>query len=110
MTRSTLATDRGEAVAAVPAIDVDGVGRIAFPILPVQAERLSAIAEAAPFGRGEETVIEVACTAPLEFRLPVAVRQSLTCSMMSDGRLPILRMIVFARAIVLPNRDDFNRH
>jgi predicted 2-oxoglutarate/Fe(II)-dependent dioxygenase YbiX len=35
-----------------------GVGRIAFPILPVQAERLVAIAEAAPYGRGEETVVD----------------------------------------------------
>ena len=42
----------------MPAIDVDGVGRIAFPILPVQAERLVAIAEAAPYGRGEETVVD----------------------------------------------------
>ena len=41
----------------MPTIDVDGVGRIAFPILPVQAERLVAIADAAPYGRGEETVI-----------------------------------------------------
>ena len=35
----------------MPTIDVDGVGRVAFPILPVQAERLAAIAEAAPYGR-----------------------------------------------------------
>ncbi len=42
----------------MPAIDVDGVGRIAFPILPVQAERLVAIAEAAPYGRGDETVVD----------------------------------------------------
>jgi predicted 2-oxoglutarate/Fe(II)-dependent dioxygenase YbiX len=42
----------------MPAIDVDGVGRIAFPILPVQAERLVAIAEEAPHGRGEETVVD----------------------------------------------------
>src|SRR5260370_42015234 len=34
----------------MPTIDIDGVGRIAFPILPVQAERLAAIAEAAPYG------------------------------------------------------------
>ena len=31
----------------MPTIDIDGVGRIAFPFLPVQAERLVAIAEAA---------------------------------------------------------------
>jgi predicted 2-oxoglutarate/Fe(II)-dependent dioxygenase YbiX len=42
----------------MPAIDVDGVGRIAFPILPSQAERLVAIAEAAPYGRGDETVVD----------------------------------------------------
>jgi predicted 2-oxoglutarate/Fe(II)-dependent dioxygenase YbiX len=42
----------------MPTIDVDGVGRIAFPILPVQAERLIAIAESAPYGRGEETVVD----------------------------------------------------
>ena len=42
----------------MPTIDVNGVGRIAFPLLPVQAERLVAIAEAAPYGRGEETVVD----------------------------------------------------
>jgi hypothetical protein len=42
----------------MPTIDIDGVGRIAFPILPVQAERLVAIAEAAPHGRGKETVVD----------------------------------------------------
>lgn len=42
----------------MPAIDVDGVGGIAFPILPFQAERLVAIAEAAPHGRGEATVVD----------------------------------------------------
>src|SRR5258708_35039925 len=42
----------------MPTIDVDGVGRIAFPILPIQAERLVAIARAAPHGRGEGTVGE----------------------------------------------------
>src|SRR5215471_12364361 len=42
----------------MPTIDVDGGGRIAFPILPVQAERLVAIAAAAPYGRGEETVVD----------------------------------------------------
>jgi hypothetical protein len=42
----------------MPTIDLDGVGRIAFPVLPVQAERLVAIAEAAPHGRGEQTVVD----------------------------------------------------
>jgi hypothetical protein len=44
--------------AFMPALDVDGVGRIAFPIQPAQAERLVAAAEAAPYGRGEETVVD----------------------------------------------------
>ena len=42
----------------MPAIDVDGVGRIALPLLPVQAEQLVGIADAAPYGRGAETVID----------------------------------------------------
>lgn len=42
----------------MPTLDVDGIGRIAFPVLPVQAERLIAIAEEAPYGRGAETVVD----------------------------------------------------
>ncbi|MEL6964767.1 MAG: 2OG-Fe(II) oxygenase, partial [Pseudomonadota bacterium] len=41
-----------------PKLVVDGVGRIALPLLPVQAEELIALAERAPFGRGEETVVD----------------------------------------------------
>ncbi|WP_292527598.1 hypothetical protein, partial [Mesorhizobium sp.] len=41
-----------------PSIDVEGVGRIAFPLPQAQAERLVALAEAAPHGRGEETVLD----------------------------------------------------
>jgi predicted 2-oxoglutarate/Fe(II)-dependent dioxygenase YbiX len=42
----------------MPAIDVDGVGRLAFPVQPAQAERLVGVAETAPHGRGEETVVD----------------------------------------------------
>ncbi len=42
----------------MPAIDVDGVGRLAFPLLPAQVERLTAVAEDAPYGRGAETVFD----------------------------------------------------
>jgi predicted 2-oxoglutarate/Fe(II)-dependent dioxygenase YbiX len=42
----------------MPAIDVDGLGRIALPLLPAQVEPLVAIAEPAPYGRGEETVLD----------------------------------------------------
>ena len=41
-----------------PAIDVEGVGRLAFPVQPAQAERLIGVCKAAPYGRGEETVID----------------------------------------------------
>jgi len=54
--RATFASRNSEIF--MPTIDVDGVGRIAFPILPVQTERLVEIAEAAPYGRGEETVVD----------------------------------------------------
>lgn len=42
----------------MPSVDVEGVGTLAFPILPVQAEQLVSIAEAAPYGRGEATVVD----------------------------------------------------
>ena len=43
----------------MPAIDVEGVDRLAFPLPAVQAERLIAVGEAAPHGRGEETVLDL---------------------------------------------------
>jgi 2OG-Fe(II) oxygenase superfamily len=41
-----------------PSLQVDGVGPIALPLLQVQAEQLIAVAEAAPYGRGQETLID----------------------------------------------------
>lgn len=41
-----------------PSLEVEGVGPIALPLLPVQAEQLIAVAEQAPYGRGEETLID----------------------------------------------------
>jgi predicted 2-oxoglutarate/Fe(II)-dependent dioxygenase YbiX len=41
-----------------PRLEVEGVGPVALPLLPVQAEQLVAVAERAPFGRGEETLID----------------------------------------------------
>ena len=41
-----------------PGIKVDGVGTIALPLLPGQAEELAAIAEPAPYGRGAETLVD----------------------------------------------------
>ncbi len=43
-----------------PRIDVEGVGPIALPLLPVQAQQLVAIAEQAPYGRGAETLVDTA--------------------------------------------------
>ncbi len=42
----------------MPAIDVEGVGRLAFPIQPAQAEKLVGVAATAPYGRGEETLVD----------------------------------------------------
>lgn len=41
-----------------PSLEVEGVGSIALPLLPVQAEQLVAVAEQAPYGRGEETLVD----------------------------------------------------
>jgi predicted 2-oxoglutarate/Fe(II)-dependent dioxygenase YbiX len=41
-----------------PNLEIDGVGRISLPLLPVQAEQLVAVATRAPYGRGEETVVD----------------------------------------------------
>jgi 2OG-Fe(II) oxygenase superfamily len=41
-----------------PRLMVDGVGEIALPLLPVQAEQLIGLAERAPYGRGAETIVD----------------------------------------------------
>lgn len=41
-----------------PGLEVEGVGAVALPLLPFQAEQLIGVAEPAPFGRGAETVID----------------------------------------------------
>ena len=41
-----------------PQLEVDGVGPIALPLLPVQAEQLIGVAERAPYGRGEDTILD----------------------------------------------------
>ena len=43
-----------------PSLEVEGVGPVALPLLAVQAEQLIAVAEAAPYGRGEETIVDAA--------------------------------------------------
>ncbi len=43
-----------------PSLEIEGVGPVALPLLREQAERIIGVAEAAPYGRGEETVIDPA--------------------------------------------------
>ncbi len=42
-----------------PSIEVNGVGRIALPVLPAQAKQLVAVAEQVPYGKGPETLLDV---------------------------------------------------
>jgi predicted 2-oxoglutarate/Fe(II)-dependent dioxygenase YbiX len=41
-----------------PSISVDGVGTVALPLLPAQASALVAVADRAPYGRGEATLLD----------------------------------------------------
>jgi len=41
---------------APPSLEVEGIGHISLPLLPVQAEQLLAVADVAPFGRGQKTL------------------------------------------------------
>ncbi|SIT44942.1 conserved hypothetical protein [Paraburkholderia ribeironis] len=48
----------GKSEIVMPNLEVEGVGRIALPLLPVQAGQLVAVAARAPYGRGEETRVD----------------------------------------------------
>lgn len=48
----------GKLEAFPPLLEVEGVGRIALPLLPLQIEPLIAAAERAPYGRGQETLVD----------------------------------------------------
>ncbi len=41
-----------------PCLEVNQVGRISLPLLPVQAEQLVEVAERAPYGKGYETLVD----------------------------------------------------
>jgi predicted 2-oxoglutarate/Fe(II)-dependent dioxygenase YbiX len=43
-----------------PSLEVDGVGTVALPLLPFQAEQLAAVAAQAPYGRGQDTLVDTA--------------------------------------------------
>jgi hypothetical protein len=42
-----------------PGLVVEGVGPVALPLLPMQAEQMIAAADRAPFGRGEATMTDL---------------------------------------------------
>ena len=48
----------GRVELTTPRMEVEGIGTIALPLLPIQAEQLIAIAQRAPFGRGADTLID----------------------------------------------------
>ncbi len=48
----------GEIAFSPPSLDVASVGPVALPLLPIQARQLIDAAEPAPFGRGEQTIID----------------------------------------------------
>ena len=48
----------GRTPAFLPSLTVEGVGRIAFPLPSDQAGQIVSLADRAPFGRGEETVVD----------------------------------------------------
>ena len=43
-----------------PQLEVERVGQIALPLLPTQAKQLVAAAERAPYGRGQQTLVDTA--------------------------------------------------
>ena len=43
-----------------PLLEVEDVGPVALPLLPIQARELIRVADPAPYGRGEQTVVDPA--------------------------------------------------
>lgn len=50
----------GVQVTPLPALEVEGVGPLSFPLPPEQARRLIEVAERAPYGRGPDTLVDPA--------------------------------------------------
>ena len=49
---------QGHVSVPMPRLEVEGVGMLSFPIPPSQADQLVACAESAPYGRGQETIVD----------------------------------------------------
>jgi hypothetical protein len=48
----------GKADLAMPRLEVEGMGSVALPLLPQQLSDLVQVAEQAPYGKGEETLVD----------------------------------------------------
>ncbi|HEX5998694.1 MAG TPA: 2OG-Fe(II) oxygenase [Hyphomicrobiaceae bacterium] len=48
----------GRSAVLLPRLEIDGVGQVALPLLPVQAQQLIEVADQAPYGRGSETIVD----------------------------------------------------
>lgn len=48
----------------LPRLSIEGIGRIAFPLLASQAKEIIEIAELAPFGLGQETLLDTTVRNP----------------------------------------------
>lgn len=49
---------KGQMKSIIPGLTVHGVGQVAFPLIKSQAIALIAVSEQAPFGRGEDTIVD----------------------------------------------------
>ena len=68
-------------LAPMPRVAVDGAGSLSFPITEEQARALAAVAEQAPYGRGEETLVDTTVRACLQID---AERVSITGGVWAD--------------------------
>jgi len=58
LSESAIFCTSGQHTVVLPGMIVEGVGELSFPIKPDDAQKLIAIAEPAPYGRGEETILD----------------------------------------------------
>ena len=53
----TFATS-GDLLCPLPGVSIDGVGQLAFPLQATQARQIAKVAEQAPYGKGEKTLVD----------------------------------------------------
>lgn len=58
VTRGGAFASHGRVETPPPALTVDGVGRVALPLLPAQIPALVGVAERAPYGKGTQTLVD----------------------------------------------------